>query len=649
MFDWDDYLSSESDCESWPPSSLYDRFQPSGGYHAVPPPTTGTFMPPKPDLDESETKASQIVPSFVQSSEQVKTPRLSIQPVETSIPAATPKPACPKSNSSGKRRNKKVCFVCKSVDHLIKDCDYHAKKMAQPTPRNYAHRVLTQSKSVSITAVRPVSAVVPKIMVDMLPLEVTPRVVRFLENEELRQLSDESQVLLRVPREKNMYTINLKNIVPSEDLTCLFVKATIDESNLWHRRLAHINFKTINKLVKAEKLHQEKAQQEKLKAVKARLNFEEASWYSESEMPSRRRNLKEKLGPRYARTRSGSPKPRRAHSKSQREKDPKRRTVFKRLEKVYFIGLETRRIMCPLIQEAWSESHTTVAAGTLKAVTKVLALKKQKLLRKTSSQKSVFAKNESSVIKHPEVPNTMIKLLLFPFSLEGEARTWLDKEPPCSILTWEDLVSKFINQFFPPSKKTYLRNEIINFLQKSNETFNEAWERFKNILRKSPHHGFSELHQLDTFYNALNPNDQDALDSAAVGNFLGKIPRDGLAIIESKSKVRYSRSRVTDSRVSTNAPFLSFSPCNSFELQQITASLEDKLDIRMSHFEKSLNDIKALVVTPPAPIKAVEEMCFTCGANHSYNHCPLTRGGNEIPIFHDNIQQFQTAAVGNFV
>nr|GEY15151.1 hypothetical protein [Tanacetum cinerariifolium] len=69
----------------------------------------------------------------------------------------------------------------------------------------------------------------------------------------------------------------------------------------------------------------------------------------------------------------------------------------------------------------------------------------------------------------------------------------------------------------------------------------------------------------------------------------------------------------------------------------------------MSHFEKSLNDMKALVVTPPAPIKAVEEICVTCGANHSYNHCPLTRGGNEFPIFHDNIQQFQTAAVGNFV
>nr|GEV20235.1 reverse transcriptase domain-containing protein [Tanacetum cinerariifolium] len=142
--------------------------------------------------------------------------------------------------------------------------------------------------------------------------------------------------------------------------------------------------------------------------------------------------------------------------------------------------------------------------------------------------------------------------------VQSEARTWLDKEPPRSILTWEDL--------------------------------------------------------LDTFYNALNPNDQDALDSVVGGNFLDKIPRECLAIIESKSKVRYSRSRVTESRVSTNAPLPSSSPSHSFELQQIAASLEDKLDIRMNRFEKYLNDMKAFV-TPTAHIKA----------------------------------QFQTAAVGNFV
>ncbi|GJY24265.1 putative ribonuclease H-like domain-containing protein [Tanacetum coccineum] len=64
------------------------------------------------------------------------------------------------------------------------------------------------------------------------------------------KLIDESQVLFRVPRQNNMYNFDLKNVVSSGDLTCLFTKATIDESKLWHRRLGHVNFKTMNKLVK---------------------------------------------------------------------------------------------------------------------------------------------------------------------------------------------------------------------------------------------------------------------------------------------------------------------------------------------------------------------------------------------------------------
>nr|GEY74275.1 hypothetical protein [Tanacetum cinerariifolium] len=126
---------------------LKQKFQPSGGYHVFPPPITGTFMPPKPDLVfntgptavETDHHAFNFVPSFVQSSEQVKYLRHTVQPIETSIPSATPASASLKSTSSGKRMSRKTCFVCKSVDHLIKDCDYHAKKMAQPTQRTYGN------------------------------------------------------------------------------------------------------------------------------------------------------------------------------------------------------------------------------------------------------------------------------------------------------------------------------------------------------------------------------------------------------------------------------------------------------------------------------------------------------------------------------
>nr|GFA42743.1 reverse transcriptase domain-containing protein [Tanacetum cinerariifolium] len=308
-----------------------------------------------------------------------------------------------------------------------------------------------------------------------------------------------------------------------------------------------------------------------------------------------------------------------------------------------------------------------------------------------------FFNKVTSTFRRPEVPNTTVKLLLFPFSLEGEARIWLNKEPSRSILTWEDLVSKFINQFFPPSKTTYLRNEITNFLQKSNETFNGAWERFKDLLRqfaggnlldKIPRECLSiikskskvrysrsrftdvrsntnanlsssqsnsfDLQQIaaaledkldirmNRFEKSLNEMKnsivtptaplkavtKDALDSAVGGNFFDKIPRECLSIIKSKSKVRYSRSRVTDVRTNANAN-LSNSQSNSFDLQQMAAALEDKLYIRMNRFEKSLIDMKNSLITPTAPLKAVTKVCVTCRSNHSYNQCPLTRGGND--------------------
>nr|GEW02150.1 hypothetical protein [Tanacetum cinerariifolium] len=210
MFDCDDYLYSGSD-ESLPPSHIYDRYQSGNGYHVVPPPYTGTFMSPKPDLvfnnapndvktdhpafnvklsptnpdhDLSLTNrpSEPIIEDWVSDSKdesETKTPH--------NVPTATPKPASPKPTSNGKCRNRKACFVCKSLDHLIKDCDYHEKKMAQPTARNHAHKgnhkryaqmtlqtpqrhmvpvaVFTQSKPVLLTAVRPFSIVVLKIHV----------------------------------------------------------------------------------------------------------------------------------------------------------------------------------------------------------------------------------------------------------------------------------------------------------------------------------------------------------------------------------------------------------------------------------------------------------------------------------------------------
>nr|GEV78934.1 reverse transcriptase domain-containing protein [Tanacetum cinerariifolium] len=180
----------------------------------------------------------------------------------------------------------------------------------------------------------------------------------------------------------------------------------------------------------------------------------------------------------------------------------------------------------------------------------------------------------TSTMRAPNVPNSTIKLMLFPFSLEGAARIWLEKEPPRSILIWDDLVSKFINQFFPPSKTTNLRNEITRFQQRFDESFSKAWVRFNDLLRACPHHGFYELHQLDTFYNALNVNDQDSLNFAAV-----------VAKVNSSSST----------------------PAISFDV----AELKDM--VRALLLDKK-NQSSAPAPSPtPAPVKAVESNYVTCG------------------------------------
>nr|GFB50556.1 reverse transcriptase domain-containing protein [Tanacetum cinerariifolium] len=131
-----------------------------------------------------------------------------------------------------------------------------------------------------------------------------------------------------------------------------------------------------------------------------------------------------------------------------------------------------------------------------------------------------------------------------------------------------------------------------------------------NLVQSNQFTGRQDLHNHLRFFNKVTStfrHPEDALDSAAGGNFLDKIPRECLSIIESKSKVRYSRSRVSDVRANAHAPPPISSPSNSFDLQQIAASLEDKLDIRMNRFEKSLNDMKNSFITPTAPLKAVAE------------------------------------------
>nr|GEV71883.1 hypothetical protein [Tanacetum cinerariifolium] len=243
-FDCDDYLSLGSD-ESLPPSPIYDRYQSSNGYHAVPPPYIGTFMPPKPNLVFNNA------PNAVKTDHPAFTVKLSPtkpdQDMSHTIRPSTPIIQDWVSNSEDESETKTSQNVLSFVQSTEQGNPQHALK-DKGVIDSGCSRHMTGNMSY-LSDFEELNGGYVAFMCDK------KNSVLFTGSECLVlspdfKLPDESQVLLRVPRENNMYNVNLKNIVPSGDLTYLFAKATIDESNLWHRRLGHINFKTMNKLVK---------------------------------------------------------------------------------------------------------------------------------------------------------------------------------------------------------------------------------------------------------------------------------------------------------------------------------------------------------------------------------------------------------------
>nr|GEW19712.1 reverse transcriptase domain-containing protein [Tanacetum cinerariifolium] len=157
----------------------------------------------------------------------------------------------------------------------------------------------------------------------------------------------------------------------------------------------------------------------------------------------------------------------------------------------------------------------------------------------------------TSTLKFRDVLNDVIKLMMFSYSLKGSA---------------------------------------------FEETFGEAWERFKEMLGACPHHGFTKLAQIDAFYNALNDNDQDSLNDAVGGNLLSKTTIEALQIIENKSKVHYSRNKPNVSRMNTT-------------FRENASKSDDRID-KLADQNLTLVDIFAKKLSLPLRLKRLRNLVF---------------------------------------
>ncbi|XP_068651585.1 uncharacterized protein [Aristolochia californica] len=142
-------------------------------------------------------------------------------------------------------------------------------------------------------------------------------------------------------------------------------------------------------------------------------------------------------------------------------------------------------------------------------------------------------------VKINGVTEDTIRLRLFPFSLRDKDRGWVQSLQPGSITSWQDMIEKFLAKFFPVTKTTQLRSEISQFKQNDFESLYEAWERYKDLIRRCPQHGLPNWLQVQMFYNGLNGQTRTIVDAAFGKTLMSKTVEGATSLLEKMASNNY--------------------------------------------------------------------------------------------------------------
>ncbi|XP_061366894.1 uncharacterized protein LOC133310023 [Gastrolobium bilobum] len=208
------------------------------------------------------------------------------------------------------------------------------------------------------------------------------------------------------------------------------------------------------------------------------------------------------------------------------------------------------------------------------------------------------------------VTSDALKMKLFPYSLTNKAKAWLNSLQPQLIRSWEELADKFLLKFFPPMKAAQYRNDISTFKQFQDESFYEAWEKFKDLLRKCPNHGIPEWIQMETFYNGLNGPTKGMVDASSGGAILEKTYTEAYAILERMEVNNYQWPVERSSLIQKK-------DAGVWELDAVSA-----LSAQISALN---NSIKTMSLSAEAkPVNALTDVisCVFCNSPHIYDNCP---------------------------
>ena len=203
------------------------------------------------------------------------------------------------------------------------------------------------------------------------------------------------------------------------------------------------------------------------------------------------------------------------------------------------------------------------------------------------------------------------RLRLFQFSLRDQASQWLERLPAGSITTWDDLTTRFLAQFFPPGRTTKLRNDILMFQQRQNESLYEAWTRFKDLLQKVPHHGIDLWLQVQIFYDHIEISPRRTIDQLAGGKLCDLSAEQSWELIEDLAL--YDNESWNDPRDLNKTVKAISLPSNNFSTpDRRIMELEDQVKFLMKSYEAP---------KPSSQVNKITSSCELCSDPHDTRDC----------------------------
>ncbi|XP_038719828.1 uncharacterized protein LOC120012477 [Tripterygium wilfordii] len=208
-----------------------------------------------------------------------------------------------------------------------------------------------------------------------------------------------------------------------------------------------------------------------------------------------------------------------------------------------------------------------------------------------------------------------LRLLLFPFSLKDNAKLWFNSLAPGSITTWEQMATKFLKKFFPAQKTKKLRREIQTWQQKDGDLFYKAWDDFKQLLLKCPHHNLSQDDQVQAFYEGLDANNTNIVDSACGGVLMEKSSEEAFDLFEILSE--NSQQFSSRGKQGLKLPRGVYEVHTNAEKQPQLLAMEKKIDMLVKAFStQNIGPIQQTI--------SVEVYAICSQTSHTTEMCPMS-------------------------